>query len=412
VALLSASLVTGCGVVPAPDGGTPSTIEPFSGLDLDGDPNHDEIGRNGAFAIAEPVDLVADEPFRVSGRISDAADVDVFDIGPVLEGDRIVAEVFAAAGLEGAIAIFDGNAESLLVNDSRNVYLGRIEPYVDVVLRRPSDHCYLAVSATPGSDSFGDYELVLFRAPGQQTLPRRPQVALLNFDGVDQLRLGTRTPVAVPPFDAASLSSRYAGQTEAMEAFIVAAVRQDYLGMNVVILSTSEGEVDDGTMTRINFGTYDPALLGVAEGVDEFNERAVQDAIVFTDTFTVFERLSPGVSEMAQALANVASHELGHLLGLVHTSDVRDIMDVTAGLGELLADQQFATAPLEQQVFPLGHQNSPQYLYDVVGGDLDLINQVAAIHKAAVVRARSIDVLEARRQRRGLVFGSCGLHPR
>ncbi len=407
-----AAVAVGCGVAPGPGDPGPSTTDPFSGLDLDSVASHDESGRNGAFATAERIAVTADQPLAVSGRISDASDVDVYDLGPVRKGDRVVAEVFGTSTLTGSIGLFDDNADSILINDSNNVYLGRLEPYVDVVMRRDMAHCYVAVAATVGSDSFGDYELAVFTSSDEALPATRPQVALLNFAGAEQVRLGSRAPVTVPPFDAATLSSRYAGQTEAMEAFIVAAVRQDYLGMNVVILSTSEGAVDDGTMTRINFGTYDASLLGVAEGVDEFNERAVQEAIVFTDTFTVFDRLSPSVSEMAQALANVASHELGHLLGLVHTADVRDVMDVTAGLTELMQDQQFATAELEHQVFPLGRQNSAQYLYDVVGGDLDLINQVAAIHKSAVVRAKSLDVLESRMRRRELVFGSCGLPSR
>ncbi|MCH7700947.1 MAG: C-terminal helicase domain-containing protein, partial [Planctomycetes bacterium] len=138
--------------------------------------------------------------------------------------------------------------------------------------------------ATPGREGTGEYELAIFKSAGKAPLTARSQIALLNFNGRDNLALGGRSPTDIPPFDAASVAPRFAGQTEAMQAYIVASVRQDYLGLDVTILSTSEGAVDDGSMTLIHFGTFDPGLLGVAEGVDEFNERPAQHAIVFTNT--------------------------------------------------------------------------------------------------------------------------------
>ena len=50
------------------------------------------------------------------------------------------------------------------------------------------------------------------------------------------------------------------------------------------------------------------------------------------DTFEAFDPLRPSVAAMSQAIANVACHEIGHLLGLVHTQSPNDIMDVTASL--------------------------------------------------------------------------------
>jgi hypothetical protein len=162
-------------------------------------------------------------------------------------------------------------------------------------------------------------------------------------------------------------------------------------------------------MTQLYFGTYDPALLGVAEGVDEYNADAVQSAIVFTDTFGEFLNLDPSIDEISQAIANVASHEIGHLLGLVHTSDPRGIMDVTASLEELVLDQTFIVSPIYAGVFPLGVQDDVQVLLDGVGGDLVAARKAAnkAAQRLAVLRSRNGELKTPARSRRPL--SRCGL---
>jgi hypothetical protein len=147
----------------------------------------------------------------------------------------------------------------------------------------------------------------------------------------------------------------------------------------VNILSTSEGDAGDETASRVFFGTYDSALLGVAEGIDEYNATRAQEAIVFTDTFEAFMTLRPTLEEMSQAIANVASHEIGHLLGLVHTADPRGIMDVTASLSQLLVDQSFTQSRLYDQVFPLGFENEVQMLLDSVGGQAEVVFSAQAL---------------------------------
>ena len=346
----------------------------LSTLGLDTSSTYFETYENDLFEEAEIVELGA-ESRVIRGDINGSSDVDIYDLGPMPSGTRVVVDMTSADTLDGVIALFDETDASLLVNDHRNVYLGRSEPFVDVVIRRDSEACYVAISATPGYSATGDYALVASKEYPVSLPDPRPDVVLLVFDGGSNVRIGSRTPIDVPVFDASNVSSVYAGQTNAMVRQIVAGVREDYEGLDVTILSTSEGAEYDNGMTRMFFGTFDAALLGVAENVDEFNETSAQEAIVFTDTFAAFMQLNPTVEQMGQAIANVASHEIGHLLGLVHTDDPTAIMDITASLSQLLTDQEFRSAPLYSAVFPIGNQDALQSLLDTVGGDAVLMLQ-------------------------------------
>lgn len=369
LALLGALVICSCeSGFNASDGDRPRSTLSLSTLGLDNASTYYESRTNDLFETADPVEVAA-ESRVIRGHIGGAQDVDVYDVGPALPGDRIIAEMTVDDALDAVIALFDDSGAALLVNDHRNVYLGQKEPFVDVVIRRRTDACYVAVSATPGYRSTGDYAMLVSRQYSIPVPAPRSDVVLLIFSGGENIRIGSRGPIDVPAFDAVDIDPRYAGRTAEIIAAVVAGVRDDYAGLDVTILSTSEGTRFDGSMSRLFFGTFDPALLGVAEGIDEFNATPAQEAIVFTDTFAAFLQLDPTAAEIGQAIANVSSHEIGHLLGLVHTTDREGIMDVTASLNDLLRNQTFRESPLHSGVFPLGLQDSIQSLLDAVGGD-------------------------------------------
>lgn len=361
----------------------------LSALDDPGVDSFAESGPNDLLELAQFVPASA-EPRVIRGEIRDETDVDVYDIGAGEPGDHIQVAVAAAESLSAVIALFDDTGAALLINDHRNVYLGRRGPFVDLVMRRPSSATFVAVSATPGFRGTGAYDLAVTRTPGATIPEPQPDSILLVFGGATAVRIGPRPAIDVPAFDAAAISSNYRGQTDAMIREIVSRVRVDYLGYHLNILSTSEGDTGDGQTSRVYFGTFDSALLGVAEGIDEYNATRAQKAIVFTDTFEAFMTLRPSLEEMAQAIANVASHEIGHLLGLVHTADPRGIMDVTASLSQLLVDQSFTQSRLYDQVFPLGFENEVQMLLDSVGGQEDVVfsAQTLSLPKISYERLR------------------------
>lgn len=375
-------------------------------LVTDDSPTFQESGTNDFLELADRVTL-SDVPSIVRGSIRTSNDVDVYDLGPVSPGERIQVAVSTDSTLAGNVALFDETGTVLLVNDNRNVYLGVREPFIDVTMRRSSNACYLAMSSTSNGGFDGNYDLFISKANSQPILPPRPDEILLVFDGGTGVTIGSRPAIDVPVFDAALIDSTFAGTTDVLIDRVVELVRSDYEAFNISILSTSEGATFDGSRTRLYFGTFDPGLLGVAEGVDEFNLTRGQVAIVFTETFDAFMTLRPSVEEMARALANVASHEIGHLMGLVHTSDPAGIMDVTGSLRDLTTDQEFRISPIHNLVFGLGFQNEVQYLLDALGGDAS----VAAGKLSAEHRLRGVGAVKPTGPpcRAVHVFSSCGL---
>ncbi len=403
--------VIGCGVSLAPpsDPGDSNLTLNLLPTDPGSIIAYNEALPNDILEQAERIELSKGRHL-IRGRINNLGDVDVYNLGSASAGDRLVVHMTAASTLDGVIALFDETGASLLINDHRNVYLGQAGPFIDVVLRRDSRACFAVVCGTPGFDAYGDYALDAYLDPGVGLLPPHDDVVLLVFSGGNDVRIGSRNPVDVPAFDAAAISSVYAGRTDDMTDEIVERVRRDYAGFHVTVLSTHEGVDFESGMTRIFFGTYDPALLGVAEGVDEFNATQGQVAIVFTDTFSAFMPLFPSVSEMALAVANVASHEMGHLFGMVHTTNPLELMDVTASLQELLEDQVFARSPIYPAVFPLGDQDGVQYLLDAVGGDSAMMFSFAAQpHPPVQTQSKDRSRVSARSKWR---FSTCSLTER
>ncbi len=360
---------------------------------------------NDTFNTPTLLPLTENQTQIATGSIESSGDIDVYDVGPLRAGDRLTVDLSARNWLDAAAAVFDDDINLLYTNDDRNFFAKLDDPYISFVLPRDCTACYVVIATSPSSASTGEYTLAVTLETGS-TLPQpKSQTVVLNFHGASGVAFGGRAGIDIAKFDASVISPELEGNTRTLVDKIFDLVRENYVGLNVDIYTSFDPDAPTGNISTIHFGAYDPGLLGVAENVDEFNQSTVQQAIVFTDTFEIFGVLEPTLDQYAVALANVTSHELGHLLGLAHTTDITGLMDITASLRDLMINQTFTRSPLEPSTFPVGFQNAPTALIDSVGGRLDMVLQSIELQRADVtVRAKSTFPATASRP----TFSICG----
>lgn len=346
-AMLSAALAAvGCPSVPGlPGGGIPTG----------------PIG--GSFSTATQLKLDSEGKVKLSSSLS-GAKFDMYDLGPVEVGDRIVAAVAPAAGstLDPILAIFDANEELFALNDDVD-YPTRLDSAIDEVVREASPRFYLGVAKYQES---GAYEGTVQITRGQPVPTPEAQYLMLNFAGGTVNIPSEGGPISVPPFDAADIDATYAGQTAVIKSKIVETVKKDYSRFHIQIVTSDDPAPPANCKSTIYFGSSNSLKFGVAQSVDQSNRNRCDDGIVFTDDFDKPFFPQPTTEGIGIAIGNVAAHEAGHLLGLNHVADVLDLMDSTGTASTLLAAQEFKTSVLVTQIFPTGKQNGPAMIRRVL----------------------------------------------
>lgn len=338
---------------------------------------------NDVWDQANPV--VFNGAVQLLGSISGgAADCDIFDLGPASPGEHLTASL-ASDGNDIQLGFFDEQGRIIAYVDPASPTAGPSS--VDVHLHASVATLYAMVATRSTSPVSRAYSVDV-QLSGGATPASRPQAVVLVFGGASQVQIGTRAPVDVPPFDIARINGEFAGRTDEAIDLLIDLVLEDYEGLGVTFYLETDPDVPASNFSAIYFGTSDSRLLGLAENIDPFNSDAEQSAIIYTDVFSLFNQLHPTFDETVQVLANVTSHETGHLLGLRHTADAEGLMDVTATARRMLADQWFKSSPLHASVLPAGVQDAPTMLGWSVGGAL--VPPTAAKVYAARTNARAI----------------------
>ncbi|MCC7147407.1 MAG: hypothetical protein IT443_13255 [Phycisphaeraceae bacterium] len=147
-------------------------------------------------------------------------------------------------------------------------------------------------------------------------------------------------------------------------------------------------------------GWQDPGTLGIAADIDVANMEKADEAVVLLQNFTVYAVDTDLVTELSQysrALANVAAHELGHVLGLNHQPTdginfrlVRD--DPANGLLAAMHDGAGVDNAAGLADFRITQRNGSTFNINIdtaltVQDVVDLINNTANIQVTAAIDA-------------------------
>ncbi|MEW6249608.1 MAG: hypothetical protein AB1716_03095 [Planctomycetota bacterium] len=312
-------------------------------------------------ADREGVESAVSGPLVVSGALEDADAYELFPLTAAAAGEHwTVSDTSGRLGNSRFLVCLFNAEQDLLQRE-----LVSAAAPLEHIMRADTATVYLGV-AVPAGRTGGNFRFQVKRGHSAAPAPET-QLVWLNFQGARSVSVNARNGLSFGPFDAAMLGSAYAGQTEEVKAALVAAMRADYAGYNVVLRTSDEGPPPGEPHATLYFGASDARLLGLADNVDQYNTDPWQAAVIYVESFADFAVLRLSTEEIGQMVGNVASHELGHLIGLFHTRDPADLMDTTGTARDLAGAQSFTRAPLEASVFPEGFEDSPGRLVEIVG---------------------------------------------
>lgn len=378
IALVFSIFMVGCDTVPFDyvDNGARRPRDLSKELPPVQSPVHEEDYVNSDFENAQPATLPISGQIEIMGNIDAKSDVDIYALGPAIAGDQIIIEVNGANGLNTVAALFDEFGNLIDANNDRSFYAGNFDPYIAQVIRQDTDNLFVGVAvstaryfASPsGQYDTGTYTIKVSRKPNQAVKAPAQQIVWLDFAGGDQVQIALEPIEVMRPFSAESISGRLAGQTTYIADMLVDLLKRDLAPFNVVVLDGRHDARPTGQYSRLYFGNYNAAFLGLADSVDTGNLYQTQEAIIFAEDLRLFEGLQPSAEAVALALSNIAAHELGHLLGLEHTSESQDVMSTAATARQILEiDETYRRSRLESSVFPVGWQSGVDLLNLNVG---------------------------------------------
>lgn len=331
------------------------------------DPNAIINGSDDPLTGATKLNLSGtDKTLQFRGALNRSGDVAVYELGSFAAGDRLRIDVQRTSGnLDATMALFDNNVELIAYNDDRTPDASDTNPLLDIVLRADTPACYLAITSYPGDVTTGGFTATVRVQRGGSVPAATGQVVLLDWDGGASVVVPNVGVFDLPVFSATQVGLS-ASDTEAFKARVQAVVEQRYTGYNLIVLNTDDDGVPAAAHTTVYFGSRSSRAFAISEQIDTYNADAGDDSIIFTESFAeVFPRAT--LEQMATAVGNTVAHEVGHLLGLVHTAACDELMDTTCYNERLLTAQEFGTAPLDSSVFPWGMQDAREILGWILG---------------------------------------------
>lgn len=325
-----------------------------------------DTSTNDMFAGAAGVTLDGSGKADFSARIASDGDFDLFDIGEIEIGRRIVIDVTAASSnLDLVLALFDADESVYAFNDDRTE--SNLNPRLDVPLRAPTRRYFVGVAPFPGTGATGDYTVSVEVGSSDDAGPQA-QTVFLNWSGGQNVTLRNIGTFNINPFSASDVGFG-AGQTESIKRGVEAGVAARYAGYALTLLNSDASPPPAAAHSTVYFGGTNPAAFGISEQIDTLNQDPSDSAIIFTPSFrgTRTFAVTPTLQAMITALSNTSAHEIGHLLGMVHTNECTNLMDTRCGNDSLLVAQSFNIGVLDSTVFPVGNENTASLLEWTIG---------------------------------------------
>lgn len=360
--VITVCMLPGCSQPPIGNDNATANDNGVDNSNSNGDAMDVEPGTN--FDNAQTVALGKGDRAVLDGTIVSSDEVHVYDIGVVARGDRVEISAVTRNGpnLDPMIALFDADGFRLFWNDDVNQRVGNFNSQIIDSIRHDSVPTYVAIAASNFSMTTGDYRLTVQMERQVSVVEPRGQTLVLNWEFEPDVVIA-RTPFGdANGIDASSIQSSFAGRDDELKAGILAIVREDFADFDLTILTSDDPE-PSGPFSTVYFANEAVLqIFGLSDEVDFYNGSDQDNAIIFQ---AAFSDLGSDFNAIVQALGNVTSHEIGHTVGLMHTTDPNELMDTTGADETLLDDQGLGTASLFD--FPVGLQNSGLLLEETLG---------------------------------------------